>query len=79
MWQVSLCEFHFFFQELAKKGLKPPDNRQTKIECIFECQEHGFSISKEYLERDDREEINFNNQEVGRKVSTSNTASVDLA
>lgn len=59
--------------ELAKKGLKPPDNRQTKIECIFECQEHGFSISKEYLERDDREEINFNNQEVGRKINDDTT------
>ena len=58
-----------------KKGLKPPDNLQTKRECIFKCQEHGFSISKEYLAkniylRDDREEINLNNQEVGRKVSS---------
>ena len=54
--------------------MKPPDNRHTKHECIFQCQEHGFYISKEYLAkniylRDDREEINFNNQEVGRKVS----------
>ena len=64
----------FLFKALAEKGLKPPDNRHTKHECIFQCQEHGFYISKEYLAkniylRDDREEINFNNQEVGRKVS----------
>ena len=64
----------FYFQELAKKGLNPPNNRKTNHECIFQCQEHGFYISKEYLAkniylRDDREEINFNNQEVGRKVS----------
>ena len=65
---------------MAKKGLKPPDNRQTKRDCIFECQEHGLYISKNYLGRDgsnmnegrfqsEYEEINFNNQEVGRKVS----------